>query len=52
VTGRIRYIEKINSLVGNRTHELLVCSIVPQSTILPRAPFKQIILINSDKSSV
>jgi hypothetical protein len=36
--GRIRSIEKIH-LIGTRTRDLLVCSIVPQPTTLPRAPF-------------
>jgi hypothetical protein len=30
--------EKSNYLIGNRTREHPACSIVPQSTTLPRAP--------------
>jgi hypothetical protein len=33
--GRIRSIEKTNDLVGNQTHDLPACSIVPQLTTLP-----------------
>jgi hypothetical protein len=29
---------KSNDLIGNRTHDLLPCNIVPQQTTLPRAP--------------
>jgi hypothetical protein len=36
--GRIRYIEKIH-LIGTRTRDLPACSIVPQPTTLPRAPY-------------
>jgi hypothetical protein len=35
--GRIRSIEKSND-IGNRTRDLPACSIVPQPTMLPRAP--------------
>jgi hypothetical protein len=35
--GRIRSIEKFNDLIRNWTHNLLACSIVPQSTMLLRA---------------
>jgi hypothetical protein len=35
--GRIRSIEKSNDLIGNQTHDLPACSIVPQPTTLPRA---------------
>jgi hypothetical protein len=38
VAGRIRSIEKSNDLIGNQTHDLPACSIVPQSSTLPRAP--------------
>jgi hypothetical protein len=31
-------LKKSNDLFGNQTHNLLACSIVPQSTMLPRAP--------------
>jgi hypothetical protein len=31
-------IEKFNDLIGNRTRHLPACNIVPQPTILPRAP--------------
>jgi hypothetical protein len=33
-TGRIRSIEKSYNLIGNRTSDLLVCSIMPKPTIL------------------
>jgi hypothetical protein len=36
--GRIRSIEKYNDPTGNRTGNLLACSIVPQLTTLPHAP--------------
>jgi hypothetical protein len=36
--GRIRSNEKIY-LIGTRTRNLLACSIVPQPTTLPRAPY-------------
>jgi hypothetical protein len=32
---------KFNDLIGNRTLDLLACSIVPQPITLPRAPFDQ-----------
>jgi hypothetical protein len=35
--GRIRSIEKSTDLIGNRTHNIPACSIVPQLTTLPRA---------------
>jgi hypothetical protein len=35
--GRIRSIEKFSYLIGNRTRDLLIRSIVPQPTTLPRA---------------
>jgi hypothetical protein len=35
--GRIRSIEKSNNLIGNRTRDLLVGNIVPQTSTLPRA---------------
>jgi hypothetical protein len=38
VAGGIRSIEKSNDIIGNRTRDLLACSIVPQPTTLPRAP--------------
>jgi hypothetical protein len=34
--GRIRLIKKSNDLFGNRTRDLLACSIVPQPSTLPR----------------
>jgi hypothetical protein len=38
--GRIRLIEKkSNDLIGIRTRDLPPCSIVPQPTTLPSAPF-------------
>jgi hypothetical protein len=36
--GRIRSIEKLNDLLLNVTHILLVCSIVPPSTTNPSQP--------------
>jgi hypothetical protein len=33
--GRIRSIEKSNNLIRNQIRDLLACSIVPQTTILP-----------------
>jgi hypothetical protein len=36
--GRIRSIEKSSGLIGNRTRDLLACSIVAQPTTLARAP--------------
>jgi hypothetical protein len=38
--GRVRSIEKSNILIGNRIRDLPACSIVPQPTTLPRAPYK------------
>jgi hypothetical protein len=34
VAGRIRSVEQSNDLIGNRTRDLRVCSIVPQSPTL------------------
>jgi hypothetical protein len=34
----IRSIEQYSDLIGNRTRDLLACSIVPQPTALPHAP--------------
>jgi hypothetical protein len=45
-TGRIRSIEKSNDLIGNRTHDLTACSVVPQRNTLPRAPFNTQYLFN------
>jgi hypothetical protein len=42
VAGRIRSIEKSNDLIGNRTRDLLACSIVPQPTTRCHQP----VLIN------
>jgi hypothetical protein len=36
--GRISSNEKFSNLIGNRTRDLPACSIVPQSTTLPRDP--------------
>jgi hypothetical protein len=41
VTGTIRSVEKSNDIFGNRTHDLPACSIVPQPTMLLRAPKTQ-----------
>jgi hypothetical protein len=38
LAGRIRLIEKSNNLIGNYTHDLPACNIVPQLTTLSRAP--------------
>jgi hypothetical protein len=38
VDGRIRSMEKSSGLIGNRTHDLSACSIVPQPNTLPCAP--------------
>jgi hypothetical protein len=40
VAGRIRSIEKSGDLIGNRTRDFPVCSIVPQPTTLPRVPVR------------
>jgi hypothetical protein len=40
MAGRIRSIEKLNDLIGNRTRCLPVCSIVSQPTTLPLAHIK------------
>jgi hypothetical protein len=37
--GRIRSIEKSNDITRNRTRDLPACSIVPQTTTLPIAPW-------------
>jgi hypothetical protein len=34
-------LKKSNDLIGNRTRDLLACSIMPQPTTIPRAPFSQ-----------
>jgi hypothetical protein len=41
--GSIRSIEKSNDLIGIRTDELPACSIVSQSTSLPRAPLPKLL---------
>jgi hypothetical protein len=38
VAGRIRTSEKSSDFIGNRFHDLLAYSLVPQPTTLPRAP--------------
>jgi hypothetical protein len=38
-------LKKFNDLVGNRTRDLPACSMVPQPTTLPRAPFLFILSI-------
>jgi hypothetical protein len=40
VAGRIRSNEKSNGLIGNQSHYLPACSIVPEPTMLLRAPWK------------
>jgi hypothetical protein len=42
VAGRIRSIEESGDLIGNRTHDLLACSIVPRPTALPHAPIQYV----------
>jgi hypothetical protein len=42
--GVPRSIEESNGLIRNRTGDLLVCSIVPQSTMLPSAPLLSLII--------
>jgi hypothetical protein len=37
--GRLRSTEKSNDIIGNRTRDLPACSIVPQPTTLPCAPW-------------
>jgi hypothetical protein len=34
----LEQLKKTNDLIGNRTHDLPACSIVPQPTTVPRAP--------------
>jgi hypothetical protein len=34
---RLGQLKKTSGLIGNRTHDLPACTIVPQSTTLPRA---------------
>jgi hypothetical protein len=50
VAGRIMSTEKSNDFIGNRSHNLPACSIVPQATMLPHAPCadgnRNIILLN------
>jgi hypothetical protein len=41
VAGRIRPIEKFNDLDGNRTRDLLACSIVPEPTYATSCPNRQ-----------
>jgi hypothetical protein len=38
--GRIKSIEKLNDLIGNRTRDFPACSIVPKPTTLPRALYR------------
>jgi hypothetical protein len=45
VAGRIRTIEQSNDFLGNRTHDLPACSIVPQPTTLSRATPTEVSLI-------
>jgi hypothetical protein len=42
--GRIRSIEKSNDLIRNRNRDLPACSMVPQPTMLPCAPFHGVVL--------
>jgi hypothetical protein len=38
VAGSFRSFEDSKDLIGNRTHDLPACNLVPQPTTLPRAP--------------
>jgi hypothetical protein len=38
VAGKIRLTEKFNGLIGNQTHDVPSCIIVPQPTMLLHAP--------------
>jgi hypothetical protein len=38
VAGKIGSIEQFSDLIGNRTRDLVACSIVSEPTTLPRAP--------------
>jgi hypothetical protein len=40
VAEKIRSTEKSNDFVGNGIHDLLACSILPQPTMLLRAPLR------------
>jgi hypothetical protein len=39
--GMIRSASESNNFAGNRTHDLLACSIKAQPTMLPRAPYME-----------
>jgi hypothetical protein len=49
--GRIKSIEKSNDSIGNRTHNLPVCNIVPQPTTLRRSSLKSTNKIIFESSS-
>jgi hypothetical protein len=46
LSRNVRTIEKFNDFIENRTCDLAACSIVPQSTTLPSAPFNTEYLYN------
>jgi hypothetical protein len=48
----LQSIEKSIHLTGTRTGDLLACSIVPQSTTLPRAPLKTMPSNISDSGNI
>jgi hypothetical protein len=50
--GRIRSIEKYSDLIGNQTHDLPACSIVPQLTVLLHAPFEHLPNVNVEARMV
>jgi hypothetical protein len=44
--GRIMSMKNSSDTIGNRTHDLLACSTVPETTAPPRAPFFSLSLLN------
>jgi hypothetical protein len=42
VAGRVRAIEKSNDLIRNRTRDLPACGMVPQPTMLPCTPHRDL----------
>jgi hypothetical protein len=48
VVGRIRSTEISNDLIGNRTRDLLACSIVPQPTTLTGCNYEELCLLGCD----
>jgi hypothetical protein len=45
VAGRIKSMKNTNDPIGNRTHDLLACSAVPQPTAPPCTPFALYIFV-------